>query len=75
MGELLLITPPDWLQLDWAQITSSTDLSTSNVLSYINANMLEYIEIPLKEAGLISDSSILVEAKLIDDTYFLVKLS
>lgn len=74
MESLLLIVPPGWLQLDWSWITSNTELAYSNVLDYINSNSLGYIEQPLKIAGLIPEDSVLVEAKLLDDTYFIVRL-
>lgn len=74
METLLLVVPPEWLQLDWEYITSNTDLSTTNVTSYISAGMLDYIEQPLKSVGLIPSDKTLVEAKLLDDTYFIVRL-
>ncbi len=74
METLLLVIPPGWLQLDWEYITSNTELSAPNVSSYINAGMLEYIEQPLKAVGIIPADQTLVEAKLLDDTYFIVRL-
>lgn len=75
MSEFLLVIPPGWTQLDWEFIANNlTDMSAANVTEYINAGMLGYIETPLKEAGLIPAESTLVEAKLIDDTFFMVRL-
>lgn len=74
MENLLLIIPPGWLQLDWEYITSNTELSLPNVISYINSGTLEYIEQPLKAIGLVQPEQTLVEAKILDDTYFIVRL-
>lgn len=75
MSSFLLVIPPGWTQLDWEFIANNlTDMSASNVAEYINAGMLGYIEGPLKQAGLIPAESTLVEAKLIDDTFFMVRL-
>lgn len=70
----LLVVPPGWTQLDWAYITGNTELSVANVPNWINANMLDYIELPLKDAGLLPAESAVVEARLFDDTFFMVRL-
>ena len=36
--------------------------------------MLDYIELPLKDAGLLPAESAVVEARLFDDTFFMVRL-
>lgn len=74
MADFLLVVPPGWTQLDWASVTSSTELSIQNVPNWINANMLSYIEEPLKAGGFIPAESTVTDAKLIDDQYFLVLL-
>lgn len=75
MSDFLLIVPPGWTQLDWEQITNNVpDMSAQNVREYINSGMLNYIEEPLKTAQIISPAMSLVEAKLIDDEFFLVRL-
>ena len=44
------------------------------VASMIQSSVLSDIEAGLKEAGIIPPEASLVDAKLIDDTYFMVKL-
>mgnify|MGYP003615578926 CR=1 FL=1 len=44
------------------------------VASTIQSGVLSDIEAGLKEAGIIPPEASLVDAKLIDDTYFMVKL-
>ena len=44
------------------------------VASMIQSGVLSDIEAGLKEAGIIPPEASLVDAKLIDDTYFMVKL-
>ena len=40
----------------------------------IQSGVLSDIEAGLKEAGIVAQEASLVDAKLIDDTYFMVKL-
>ncbi len=49
-------------------------LSGPAVASMIQSGVLSDIEAGLKEAGIIPPEASLVDAKLIDDTYFMVKL-
>ena len=44
------------------------------VASMIQSGVLSDIEAGLKEAGIVAQEASLVDAKLIDDTYFMVKL-
>ena len=75
MGQFLLVIPQGWTQLDWQHVTNNLPgMSAANVLDWINSNSLGYIEEPLKADGLIPADASIVEAKLIDDTYFMVKL-
>lgn len=74
MSEFLLIIPNGWTQLDWVVCQQHQDLSQTSVLNWINANTLNYIEAPLKELQLIPAESTVVDAKLLDDSYFMVKL-
>lgn len=74
MSEFLLIIPNGWTQLDWVVCQQHQDLSQTSVLNWINANTLNYIEASLKELQLIPAESTVVDAKLLDDSYFMVKL-
>lgn len=71
MSEFLLIVPEGWTQLDWTYITSNVpNMSYIDVTNGITSD----IEERLKGAGIIPAESSLIEFKLIDDTYFIVRL-
>lgn len=71
MNNFILVVPEDWTQLDWAAISNNvTNFTYSNV---INAGARE-VEEWLKAGNLISAEAYLLDFKLIDDTYFLIKL-
>lgn len=75
MSELLLIIPPGWAQLDWTAITNGVaSMSATQVSDWINSNNYGDMEALLKEAGFVPPDKSIVEAKLIDDTYFIVRL-
>lgn len=71
MGEFLLIIPSGWTQLDWQYITNNVaNMGYQNVVNGSTSD----IETSLKNAGIIAIESSLIEFKLIDDTYFLVRI-
>ena len=75
MDNFLLITPSGWVSLDWQYLSNNvSDLTMTSVLNCIVSNNYSLIENALKESGFISQEATLLEAKLIDDTYFLVRL-
>ena len=75
MSQFLLVIPEGWTQLDWQHITNNVpNMSGPAVASMIQSGALSDIEAGLKEAGIILPEASLVDAKLIDDTYFMVKL-
>ena len=75
MSQFLLVIPEGWTQLDWQYITNNVpNMSGPAVASMIQSGVLSDIEAGLKEAGIIPPEASLVDAKLIDDTYFMVKL-
>lgn len=75
MSEFLLIAPEGWTQLDWQHITNNVpNMTYSQVMDKLNGGGLADIDTALKEAGVIAQDVTIVEAKLIDDTHFLVRL-
>lgn len=75
MSEFLLLIPEGWESLDWQYITNNIpDMGQGNVLNWINSNDYSYMEPALKDAGKIPNDCVLVEAKLVNDEYFLVRL-
>lgn len=71
----LLVIPPGWVRLDWEFISNNIpSMSSSNVIDYINTGAISNIEVALKEHLVIPNEASITEAKLIDDTYFMVKL-
>ena len=75
MSEFLLIVPSGWTSLDWSYLSNNVaDLTMTSVLNCIQSNNYSLIEDALKGCGAIPVESSLIEAKLIDDTYFLVRL-
>lgn len=75
MSNLLLIVPSGWTQLDWQYITNNVpDMGKDSVENAINSGTASTLEPGLKEYGCIPQESVIVEAKLVDDTFFLVRL-
>lgn len=75
MGDFLLIIPEGWTQLDWQYITNNIpSMDPATVLNAISSGMTFTLEEPLKTFGQIPAESTLVEAKLLDDNFFLVRL-
>ena len=71
MSEFVLIIPEGWTQLDWEFISNNVANMTSQ---NVNGGLLSDVEQWLKDGGQIPVESSLVEFKLIDNTYFMVKL-
>lgn len=75
MSAFLLVIPEGWTSLDWPFISNNIpSMSKGGVENSISSNMVTDFEPGLKESGLIPLDANIVDAKLIDDTYFLVKL-
>ena len=75
MSDFLLIVPAGWTQLDWSYLTNNLpSMEKSGVENAINSNQYADMEPELKAGGFIPQESTIVEAKLIDDTFFLVRL-
>jgi len=71
MSEFLLVIPEGWTQLDWEYIANNVSgMGYQNVVNGAASDIEEL----LKTNGIIPVESSLVEFKLIDDTYFLVRL-
>jgi hypothetical protein len=71
MGDFLLVVPSGWTQLDWQFITNNVPQMSMNEV--MGGTVLD-IEERLKSAGVLAADAALAEFKLIDDTYFLVRL-
>lgn len=75
MSEFLLVIPEGWMQLDWQYISSNIQgMDMRGTLEMINNNAIGDMEAALKAAGVLAESDVLSAARLIDDTYFLVRL-
>lgn len=71
MSGFLLIIPEGWIQLDWEYISNNfSGLSPTN----IKDGLVYDVENNLKLGGLIKETDSLLEFKLIDDTFFLIRL-
>lgn len=71
MSEFLVIIPPGWTQLDWEYV--SNNVASISAQSVING-VISDIEQWLKDGNQIPLEKSLLDYKLIDDAYFLVKL-
>jgi hypothetical protein len=71
MSDFLLVIPAGWTQLDWEYISNNVANMSSQA---VNTGVISDIEAWLKDGGQIPAESSLVDFKLIDNTYFLVKL-
>ena len=71
MSDFLLIIPEGWIQLDWEYVSNNV----ANISSQsVNNGVISDIEQWLKDGGQIPPDSSLIDFKLIDNTYFLIKL-
>lgn len=71
MSALLLVIPAGWIQLDWEYVSNNFAGLDAGA---IKNNVLLDTENALKAAMLIADDASLQEMKLIDDTYFIIRL-
>lgn len=71
MSEFLLIIPEGWTQLDWEFISNNVANMSAQA---VNNGVVSDIEQWLKDGGQISTEASLIDFKLIDNAYFLVKL-
>lgn len=74
MSEFLLVIPEGWTQLDWNAVSNLYGMDYTGVMNTISIGYYGDMDTGLKEAGLIPADVTVVEAKLIDNTYFLVRL-
>ncbi len=75
MSDFLLVVPNGWTQLDWQFITNNVaGMDLNGALNMIHSNAYSDINDKLHEAGVIPAEQTVVEARVIDDTYFLVRL-
>lgn len=74
MSEFLLVIPEGWTQLDWNTVSNLYGMDYTGVMNFIASNNYMDMETYLKDAGLIEQDKSINEAKLIDNTYFLVRL-
>lgn len=71
MSDFLLIIPEGWTELDWGYISNNVANMSSQA---VNTGVISDIEQWLKDGNQISLECSLLDFKLIDNTYFLVKL-
>lgn len=75
MSEFLLIVPPGWDQLDWGHVSTNVPgMDAENVKALISAGQFGSIGLMLGQAQLIPTGVVVAEAKLLDDSVFLVRL-
>lgn len=74
MGQLLVVVPEDWLEIDWAYTTGNTELTATSLQYFMSSGQSAYVDEILKNAGLIPLNTTLVEAKVLDDAFFMVRL-
>lgn len=74
MSDFLLVVPECWVQIDLDYACSQIpDLNMGNVDNWISTSQFNYIEVPLKQLGLIPENKTVVSAKRFED-YFAVLL-
>jgi len=73
MSNFILVIPEGWTQLDWEYISNNGLDAHSVENALVSSNMAD-IENPLKQLGLIAESAFVLDAKLFDNTYFMVRL-
>jgi hypothetical protein len=71
MSEFLVIIPPGWIQLDWEYLSNNVPGMDVNAAT---TGVLTNMEEMLKTSGQIPMESSLLEFRLLDNAYFLIKL-
>ena len=74
MSQLLVIVPEDWLEIDWSYTTGNTELTAVSLQYFMSSGQSAYVDEILKAAGLIPLEATLVDAKVLDDAFFMVRL-
>lgn len=75
MSDFLLVIPEGWTQLDWQYITNNIiGMDKAGVEAVIASGVYLDMQDKLWAENLIPTDKVIIEAKLIDDTYFMVRL-
>ena len=77
MGDFLLVAPDEWTQIDYTLLENTEPgFSQSDVLRLSLAEALadEYFGIPLRALDMIPQDKVVLQAKLIENAYFYVRL-
>lgn len=78
MGNFLLIAPDDWTEIDFTLLENfERGFSASDIirLSLVTAQADEYFGETLRRLNMIPQTSVVLEARLIENMYFYVRLS
>jgi hypothetical protein len=70
MSEFLVVIPEGWIQLDWEIVSNLHNLSEQSIRNGIISD----IEQALRDHSLIPEDKVLMDYKLLDNTYFMIKL-
>lgn len=74
MSDFLLVIPQGWVQLDWNVACSHPAINADAIDLWVQSSQQPYLAELLVEVGLLQPGQTILDAKLIDDEYFLVKL-
>lgn len=74
MSDFLLVIPEGWTQLNWETAFNHPLMSPPAVEEWIQSTQYDYLTQLLVESGSLTEGQTVVQAKLIDNAYFLVRL-
>ena len=75
MSEFLVVIPEGWLSFTWEQAFSHPLMNPDAVKLWRDSGQISYLSQLLIESGLLPEGSEVVDVKMIDDTYFFIKLA
>jgi hypothetical protein len=74
MSDFLLVAPVGWTQLDWEYISNNITGFNKDSVEYWAGVDMTLVTQPLRDAGIISVDKTVAELKIMDNTFFLVRL-
>jgi hypothetical protein len=74
MSEFLVVVPQGWTQFSWDEAFSHPLMNPDAVAMWAQSGQLPYMSELLIEAGLLQPGQVVMDVKMIDNTYFFVLL-
>lgn len=73
MGDILVVIPEDWTQLDWNYVGAIPGITKDSVEDWISTGSMGILAEVLINNEVVPPGTNIIAAKLINDTYFLIQ--